>query len=659
MDVDAEETPATPSPLFSWVGALESQSGQGREVHEAFSSYVDSLAENLSKPVTPADTVRRPDSRLPRFRYAFQGPRAARALLGSPPADRALAYAKVADRVIGDLDRLGLAVRARRARRQLPAEGSSPRPVEDRTPRRVRPIEAGGAEQCYHQRLQKTAREYLERFGEEGELDLAGARELFKKTAGLESRSCYTAAGLERDAFKQLGQLTERELVSLIDAGGGALGFCQAEGRLNVNRPSADASAVTLRCEEKPLVTQADWNASFGQPPAWSAATGRTGGRRSHRQQLREELRAEGLPPSITALHDNVALARVGKAVLDGDANELLLLGRKNSLWRGANPSILAPELQQVLGTQSCRFPLLFVAAFRGDITIWNWLTSWLRADDDLPAHLLEDVEGWYLPIILCMAPPRPNQSKDSQSLLQSFFQLGGGQLERLPISICLLLPWNEHWEGDASAQPLHLLLERDTWPCLVEQLVAHGGFPHSEELGRMALVGRILAEHGKMKEFLDACAKAGEDLRPQSQAMAGMYLGILKNTVSELRCLQALQALLEHGLLPYAPLTPSLGQWPLHAAARHNCVPVVKVLLVAKADPFSRNVHGHTALDVAKASRSWAVAALIRRAPQKYAEDMAQAFLRHLEAQAREKDVLAVAKALADMVQQAEAENI
>ena len=85
-------------------------------------------------------------------RYAFQGPRAARALLGSPPADRALAYAKVADRVIGDLDRLGLAVRARRARRQLPAEGSSPRPVEDRTPRRVRPIEAGGAEQCYHQR---------------------------------------------------------------------------------------------------------------------------------------------------------------------------------------------------------------------------------------------------------------------------------------------------------------------------------------------------------------------------------------------------------------------------------------------------------------------------------------------------------------------------
>ena len=52
---------------LSQLDQMDSQ-GQGREVHEAFSSYVDSLAENLSKPVTPADTVRRPDSRLPRFR---------------------------------------------------------------------------------------------------------------------------------------------------------------------------------------------------------------------------------------------------------------------------------------------------------------------------------------------------------------------------------------------------------------------------------------------------------------------------------------------------------------------------------------------------------------------------------------------------------------
>ena len=141
--------------------------------------------------------------------------------------------------------------------------------------------------------------------------------------------------------------------------------------------------------------------------------------------------------------------------------------------------------------------------------------------------------------------------------------------------------------------------------------------------------------------------------------------MGLLKNSVPQVRCLSALQvgsvgqkntsqlkatgcntsyispprrssqALLEHGLAPAMPLTPSADQWPLHAAARHNCLPVVQacwlcrqrcqiaacytlvivglpdasdaqVLLVAKADPFARNVRGLTALDVAKNSRPW-----------------------------------------------------
>ena len=87
----------------------------------------------------------------------------------------------------------------------------------------------------------------------------------------------------------------------------------------------------------------------------------------------------------------------------------------------------------------------------------------------------------------------------------------------------------------------------------------------------------------------------------------AGLYLGLLKNSVPQVRCLSALQvgsvgqkhtsqlkatgcntsyispprrssqALLEHGLAPAMPLTPSADQWPLHAAARHNCLPVVQ----------------------------------------------------------------------------------
>jgi len=38
--------------------------------------------------------------------------------------------------------------------------------------------------------------------------------------------------------------------------------------------------------------------------------------------------------------------------------------------------------------------------------------------------------------------------------------------------------------EGDAAAQPMHLLLERgsDVWPQLLEMLVREGGFCHEED---------------------------------------------------------------------------------------------------------------------------------------------------------------------------------
>lgn len=458
----------------------------------------------------------------------------------------------------------------------------------------------------------------MSRFGDGVPLDLLQARELFKDTAGLKSKSRFTAAGLERGALKQLGLLGQRELVSLLDAGGGSLGHCsRAQGRLDVNRPWADPTAVTCRCEEPPLEAPVNREASFGQPPPWQSRArvlaGKSG-RISHRQQLREELRQEAGPPSVTALHDTVTLAQVARAVLDGN-------DKANVLWNGQNPSIIAPELQRVLGTRSCRFPLLFVAAFAGEPTIWKYLTEQLAQREQLLPHLLEYVEGWHLPVILSLAPPAKIKTKDSKRLLQSFFRLMGlKKLEQKVVSYCLLLPRDGPWEGDAAAQPTHLLLQRgvDIWRELIELLVAQDGFPQEEEAGRMALVGRILAEHGYMKVFLDACAKGGDALQPQSQAMAGLYLGLLKNSVPQVRCLSALQALLEHGLAPAMPLTPSADQWPLHAAARHNCLPVVQVLLVAKADPFARNVRGLTALDVAKNSRSWAAAAAIRRAPFK-----------------------------------------
>eukprot|EP00438_Fugacium_kawagutii_P024402 Skav222365 [mRNA] locus=scaffold2692:101847:109903:+ [translate_table: standard] len=114
------------------------------------------------------------------------------------------------------------------------------------------------------------------------------------------------------------------------------------------------------------------------------------------------------------------------------------------------------------------------------------------------------------------------------------------------------------------------------------------------------------------------------------------------------------LQALLEHGLAPAAPLTPSADQWPLHAAARHNCLPVV--LLVAKADPFARNVRHLTALDVAKNSRSWAAAAAIRRAPFKargfHVQLVAEALARHVEDREQELHASMVAADTEDVAE-------
>ncbi|CAJ1362933.1 unnamed protein product [Effrenium voratum] len=606
------------TPLSNW---LETVGCASYLEHDAFQSLLTDLVEQMDDDLdasrrgevalSPADSVRRPDSRLPRIRRAFQKRWRDAHSRAWPAVDREFKDTRVVNKVLADIDAVRVDLGVPRARRHLVRTRDAAPPPGEATPRKFRQLDAGCGEQRYQRILSSAAAEVL---GSKEGLGLEEARELLKRTANLASRSPRTAAGLERGAFRQLGPLGHQELVALLDAGGGALGhWSRGQGRLDVQRPWADPTAVTQRCEQRPKEVQLEASAGFGQPPPWAAVTSR--GRPSHRRWLREQLRQEAAPPSVTALHDNVTFAQVAKSVLSGDAAQLRALEVSNSLWRGPNPSIIIPELQEALGTRSCRFPLLFAAAYAGDLANWELLTGLLARHEQLLPHLVEDVEGWYLPAILCMSPPELVKEKRSIPILRSYFRLlNGTALPHRPLSCCLLLPREEHWEGDAAAQPSHLLLCREAWSELVTLLVAHGGVQQEEEPARMALVGRILAERGHMKDFLVACARGGECPRPQGQAFAGLYLGILKSSVPVARCLAALQALLEHGLAPAEPLTPAREQWPLHAAARHDCAAAAQVLLVAKADPFMRNVRGLTALDAAKASRSWATVDALRR---------------------------------------------
>lgn len=366
-------------------------------------------------------------------------------------------------------------------------------------------------------------------------------------------------------------------------------------------------------------------------------------------------------------MNDNVVLAQVGKAVRDGDASALSSLVKANSLWAEPNPSVISMELQQKLATGCYRFPLLFTAAYSGAHAVWQLL---LREISSQPQALTEDVEGWTLPMVLCVAPPAPFSQKDSKKLLCNLLEVVAQEAHkrRSLLAQCLLLPQDDHWEGDAAVQPLHLLLERENWSELVAFLVeAGGGFPHDEAQPRMALVSTVLAERGLLGEFLAACAQGGDVPRPQTQAFAGLYLGILKNCVPWVQCLSALQALLKAGLAPSEPLTPSRETWPLHAAGRHNCRAAAQVLLVAKADPFVHNARGQTALDVAKANRSWATAALIRRAAQSdRASDglilrVAHALAKHVEDVHAERvaaDINLVANALVTHLEDIEAQK-
>eukprot|EP00439_Symbiodinium_sp_Y106_P032413 s4820_g3.t2 len=584
-----------------------------------------------------AASIRRPDSRLPSIRRAF-GRRTRTALLEScPPCTRDLSDVSV-DKISEDLKRVSLDLAAVKAGKHLQRQQGRNQSAEKPAgrARTLRPKDPGAEEHGrYLAKLKGIASELLTAFDANGDglLDVQEAGKLFRRLAGRKAQGTHAPTPVERGALSRLHQgkpgLGESELVQLVHLGGGALGHVsQTQGRYcSDHRPFSRPEAVTCRLldtEEvpaKPPALVPRPPAKFGEPPPWQSRArvlqGPLRGRKSHREQLRDELRCQPGPPAASALNDNVVLAQVGKAVRDGDASALSSLVKAKSLWAEPNPSVISMELQQKLATGCYRFPLLFTAAYSGVPAVWQLL---LREISSQPQALAEDVEGWTLPMVLCVAPPAPFSQKDSKKLLCNLLEVAGQEAHRRRslLAQCLLLPQDDHWEGDAAVQPLHLLLERENWSELVAFLVeAGGGFPHDEAQPRMALVSTVLAERGLMGDFLAACARAGDVPRPQTQAFAGLYLGILKNCVPWVQCLSALQALLKAGLAPSEPLTPSRETWPLHAAGRHNCRAAAQVLLVAKADPFVRNARGQTALDVAKANRSWATAALIRRAAQ------------------------------------------
>jgi len=334
--------------------------------------------------------------------------------------------------------------------------------------------------------------------------------------------------------------------------------------------------------------------------------------------------RQSATPPRFAALDEKAGVAQVVRAIRSGDAAALAALLSGESLWGGPRPFIVDEELQGTLGSHHAHFPLLFIAAYVGSYGIWNLLAQEALRQKQLQSSLQEDVEGWVLPSIACIAPPEgpagQMHSKDSARILSDLLdELVRKEAPDHPwLSRCMLLPQEGgDWKGLLAVRPLQRLLDRglEVWPELVSILVSKGGgFPHDEEPARMALVGSVLADGCCMKEFFAACEKGGDSPQVGSQAFAGLFLGLLKSWLPPDRSVAALRVLMEKGLQPSAPLTPE--HWPLHAAARHNNADVVHALLVAKADPFARNSRDLSAMDVARSSRSWAALSALQQGP-------------------------------------------
>jgi len=439
-----------------------------------------------------------------------------------------------------------------------------------------------------------------------------------------------------------------------LDSGGGALGRgSRGQGAsLGEDGPWARPEAVTchvLDTSEAEVSEKQARDASAllpGEPPPWQSSLGRgilqqsrgaawdrhkgTPGPKSHRQRFRQSQQREAEPPSLTALDDTATLAQVGQSVRRGDAESLKALLCSGSQWAGANPYIIDDQLKAVLRTQRVRFPILFVAAYAGGEDVWDLLTEEAARQGQLQRVLQEEVDGWHIPSVICLEQPvgslqDSSIAKDQARLLRRFVQ----QLD-LPksclkpmLGCCLLLPQERGaWQGLAAAAPLEQLLELgrqrwkgERWKALLSFLVSQGcGFPHQEDPARMALVGTLLAGAGGLGEFYQACAEGGDAPLYGTPAFAGLYLGLLKNSVDSAACLSALKVLLDAGLQSNQPLTSAGEHWPLHAAGRHDRAEVIDLLLLARADPFAVNSRGMTALQLARSSRAHSAITALQR---------------------------------------------
>jgi len=441
-----------------------------------------------------------------------------------------------------------------------------------------------------HTELAKLAAGLVEQYDadRDGYLSLEEARALFRSVVGLSSRDRRNPGGLDRAAFEAVCTDTARgmspsDLVELLHLGGGALGgqsYC----------------AVGSPLSAKP---------SIGE----------------NRRHLRDESCAA--PPRLGALSDALAISQAVRAVRRSDVTHLTALVHAGALWADPNPWVLEPALQHVLGTAEARFPLLWVASFKGDLHVWQLLVTEISTHKCLDEALCEDVDGWALPSVICLECSHPSKvdddctsggtvKKDAATLLRMYFELLGDVVipEGPALRRCM-------FRGNRGTDPFDMLLSlgESVWPGLVELLVRHGGgFPHDEASEAMARIGLRLASCGCLGLFLKACDRGGDAPRPGSLAFAGLFMGLLEGVVERGAALVALGELLRAGLSANGPLTHG-GLWPLHAAARRDCVHLVEGLLAARASPYARNGHGLTPMDVAREARSMAAAAALQKA--------------------------------------------
>jgi len=322
-------------------------------------------------------------------------------------------------------------------------------------------------------------------------------------------------------------------------------------------------------------------------------------------------------------LGDALALGRVLRAVRSGDDGALQELLEKHALWAEPNPRVLDLSLQQLLGTEAARFPLLWVAALHGGPSVFESIVLEISRYRCPGEELSEDIEGWLMPSVMFCCQREPVE------LLQLYFSLYG-TCKASSCSCCTAACSGSLLRDcllkDRGIAPLKLLLSsRDPrsnvaiWPDCVAMLVENGGgFPHGETAEDMMHVGSYLlnccGESG-IREFQAACSLGGDAMRPRSPAFAGLFLSLLDVSVLPQVALISLLALVEAGLRPDEPLTGEAGLWPLHAAARHDRVHMLCGLLALRANPHSQNRRGQTALDVARGAHSNDSVAALRRA--------------------------------------------